>query len=127
MNIEELRAYCLSLPLATEYMPFADEYLIFRIYDKWFAVIPLQDTELKITVKCDPEQAIELRDRFHSVNPAWHFNKKYWNSILLNDDMDDTAVKQCIRDSIEEVLKKLSKKLRLEYDEARANQSNKAV
>lgn len=115
MNIEELRDYCLSLPMATEYMPFGDNYLIFRIYDKWFAVIPLNDIDLKISVKCDPEKAIELRDCFHSVSPAWHFNKKYWNSILLNTDMNDETVKQCIRDSVDEVLKKLPKKLREEY------------
>ena len=115
MNIEELRDYCLSLPMATEYMPFEDNYLIFRIYNKWFAVIPLNDVDLKISVKCDPEKAIELRDSYHSVSPARHFNKKYWNSILLNTDMNDETVKQCIRDSVDEVLKKLSKKLREEY------------
>ncbi|WP_343706295.1 MmcQ/YjbR family DNA-binding protein [Flavobacterium sp.] len=116
MNIEELREYCLSLPLATEYMPFEDKYLIFCIYDKWFAVIPLNDVDLKISVKCDPDKAIVLRDTFRSVIPAWHFNKKHWNSILLNDDMDDKTVKRCIKDSLEEVVKKLPKKLRLEYE-----------
>ncbi len=61
MNIEELREYCLSLKGATEDMPFEDEYLMFRVFGKWFAVIPLQDQELKISVKCDPAQAVDLR------------------------------------------------------------------
>lgn len=110
MNIEELREYCLSQKDATEYMPFEDEYLIYRIFDKWFAVIPLRDPELKISVKCDPPQAIDLREQYNCVEAAWHFNKKYWNSISLNGDMDDETVKYWIRHSIEEVMKKLPKK-----------------
>ncbi|UUC44831.1 MmcQ/YjbR family DNA-binding protein [Flavobacterium cerinum] len=119
MNIEELREYCLSLPLVTEYMPFKEEYLIFRVYDKWFAVIPMNDPDLKISVKCNPDLAMELRDRYQSITPAWHFNKKYWNSIVLNNDMNDSKVKECIRHSIDEVVGKLSKALRQEYDSLR--------
>lgn len=115
MNIEELREYCLSIKEATEYMPFEDEYLIFRIFDKWFAVIRLDDPVLKITVKCDPTQAIDLRENFTSVEPAWHFNKKFWNSITLNGDMNDEIVKQWIRHSVKEVLKKLPKRTQAEY------------
>ena len=117
MNIEELRNYCLSLKEATEDMPFEDEYLIFRVLNKWFAVIPLNDTELKISVKCDPAKAIKLREQYDCVDPAWHFNKKYWNSIVLNWDMDDEKVKFWIRHSVEEVVKKLPKKVQLEYFE----------
>ncbi len=115
MNIEELREYCLSLKNATEDMPFEDEYLMFRIFGKWFAVIPLNDLELKVFVKCDPAKATDLRERYTSVEAAWHFNKKYWNSIILNQDMDDETVKFWILHSVEEVVKKLPKKIQLEY------------
>ncbi len=115
MNVEELREYCLSLKLVTEDMPFEDEYLVFRVFGKWFAVIPLYDPELKVSVKCDPAQAIDLRERYACVQAAWHFNKKYWNSITLNQDMSDETVKQWIRHSIEEVVKKLPKKVQSEY------------
>ncbi len=118
MSVEELREYCLSLKGVTEYMPFEKEaYLIFRVLNKWFAVIPLLDQELNISVKCDPEKALELRERYNSVEPAWHFNKKYWNCITLNGDMDDETVKYWIRHSIDEVVKKLPKKIREEYRE----------
>ena len=116
MNIEELRAFCLSIPLATEDMPFKDDYLMFRVYGKWFAVISLNDTELKVSVKCDPDEAIELRERYISVSAAWHFNKKYWNSITINSDVNDEAVKHYIKHSVQEVVKKLPKKLRNEYE-----------
>lgn len=115
MNIEELREYCLSLDNATEDMPFEDEYLVFRVFGKWFAVIRLNDPELKISVKCDPDKAIELRERYNSVNAAWHFNKKYWNSIVLNHDMNDETVKYWIRHSVQEVVRKLPRKMQVEY------------
>jgi predicted DNA-binding protein (MmcQ/YjbR family) len=119
MNIEELRGYCLSLKEATEDMPFEDEVLVFRVFNKWFAVIDLNDLELKISVKCDAGKAVELRERYHCVKPAWHFNKKYWNSITLNHDMDDETAKYWIRHSVEEVVKKLPKKTQSEYWETK--------
>lgn len=120
MNIEELREYCLSICLATEDMPFKDEYLMFRVYNKWFAVIPLNDPELKICLKCNAEEAIVLRERYTSVSAAWHFNKKYWNSIVLNGDMDDQTIKHWILHSVNEVIGKLPKKLRLDYEERKS-------
>ena len=119
MNIEELREFCLSIKDATETLYFEDEYLIFRVFDKWFAVIPLNDPELNISVKCDPARAVELRERYKCVTAAWHFNKKYWNSIILNYDMDDETVKHWIRHSVEEVVKKLPKKTQMEYWESK--------
>ena len=115
MNIEDLRAYCLSVRKATEDMPFDDDYLVFRVFGKWFAVTPLTDAELKINVKCDPAKAIDLRERYGCVEAAWHFNKKYWNSIILNRDMDDETVKYWINHSVEEVVKKLPKKIQADY------------
>ena len=114
MNIEELREFCLSIKDATETLYFEDEYLIFRVFDKWFAVIPLNDPELNITVKCNAAKAIELRENYQCVTAAWHFNKKYWNNIIINCDMDDETLKYWIRHSVEEV-KKLPKKTQAEY------------
>ena len=118
MDIEELREYCLSFKNATEDMPFEDDYLIFKVFEKWFAVIPLNDPELKISVKCDPDKAIELREQYYCVEAAWHFNKKYWNSIIINSDMRDKDVKYWVRHSVEEVVKKLPKKIKTGYWES---------
>ena len=115
MNIEELRAYCLSVKNATEDMPFEDDLLVFRVFGKWFAVVPLDDVELKINVKCDAAKAVDLREQYNCVEAAWHFNKKYWNSIILNRDMNDETVKYWINHSVEEVVKKLSQKTQTEY------------
>ena len=115
MNIEELREYCLSIKNATEDMPFGDDLLVFRVLEKWFAVVPLDDIELKINVKCDPSKAIDLREQYNCVEAAWHFNKKYWNSIILNHDMNDETVKYWIKHSVEEVVKKLPKNIQTAY------------
>ena len=117
MDVEEVRDFCLSIKNATEDMPFKEELLIFRVYGKWFAVLPLDEPELKISVKCDPVKAIELREQYYCVEAAWHFNKKYWNTIILNRDMKDESVKEWIRHSVEEVVKKLPRKVQAEYYE----------
>lgn len=96
-------------------MPFKEPYLIFKVLGKWFALVPLQDEELNISLKCDLDQALELREEYACVEAAWHFNKKYWNCITLNRDMNDETVKLWIRHSVEQVVKKLPRKIQTEY------------
>jgi predicted DNA-binding protein (MmcQ/YjbR family) len=115
MNIEELREFCLSVKGATESMPFGDDSLVIKVLDKMFALIPLDIPQLSIALKCDPELAVELRERYISVEPAYHFNKKYWNSISFGRDMNDEEIKKWILHSRDEVLKKLPKKVQDEY------------
>ena len=58
----------------------------------------------------------ELRERYSAINGAYHFNKKYWNSVCFDQDADDRLIEHLIDHSYEEVLKKFTKKLRAEYD-----------
>ncbi|MDR1878032.1 MAG: MmcQ/YjbR family DNA-binding protein [Bacteroidales bacterium] len=115
MNVEELYEYCLSLKETKECFPFDKDTLVLKVRGKMFALIPLEKPELQISLKCDPEKAIELRERYACVQPAYHFNKKYWISIYLNCEMNDEEVKYWVRHSIDEVLKKLPKRIRDEY------------
>lgn len=115
MNIEELHTYCMSLKGAEESFPFDDVSLVLKVAGKMFALIPLDNPELQISLKCDPEKAIRLREEYSSVEGAFHFNKKYWNTIYLNRDMKDKEVKEWIKHSIDEVMKKLPKRIREEY------------
>jgi predicted DNA-binding protein (MmcQ/YjbR family) len=115
MNIETLHEYCISLKGVTESFPFDDVSLVLKVCGKMFALIPLDEEELQIALKCDPEKAIELREHYACVTSAYHFHKKYWNTLFLNREMDDTDVKFWIRHSIDEVLKKLPKRMRDEY------------
>ncbi len=112
MNIEDLRDFCLSIEGAIECTPFDDVTLVFKIYEKMFAVIPLDSERLSISLKCDPEKAIELREHYNCVEAAWHFNKKYWNTIYPNGDMKDDDIQFWIEHSVSEVVKKVPKKLK---------------
>ena len=115
MNVESVRDYCLSLPLATEDFPFDETTLVFRVLGKIFAMIDLEDTTWFV-LKCDPEYALELREHYVAIEGAYHFNKKYWNQVFLDGDVDDKLLKQLIDHSVEEVLKKFTKKMRTEYE-----------
>ena len=75
MNIEEIREYCISKPGVTEGFPFNDTALVFKVAGKMFALLDLSEDSRGISLKCDPELAIELREQHPEVTPAWHFNK----------------------------------------------------
>lgn len=117
MNIEEVREYCISFKNVTEHFPFDDVSLVFKVENKMFLLLPLDAEEPSISLKCDPDLAIELRERYNAVVPAYHFNKKHWNSIYLQRDMSDEEIKEWIRHSFREVIAKLPKKIRDQYAE----------
>lgn len=110
MNIEEVRDYCLSLPYATEDFPFDETTLVFRVENKIFAMVDLVKTEWFV-LKCDPEYAIDLREEHMEIAGAWHMNKKYWNQINLLGSLPEKLLKDLIRHSYNEVVKKLPKKV----------------
>ncbi|MDE6049079.1 MAG: MmcQ/YjbR family DNA-binding protein [Paramuribaculum sp.] len=114
MNIESFREYCLELPMTSEDMPFGDDCLIIRVCGKIFACIGLTSSDY-VVLKCDPDYAIDLRDRYSDIQPAWHWNKKYWNQHNLDGFLSDDLVKSLIRHSYSEVVKKLPKKIKTEY------------
>jgi predicted DNA-binding protein (MmcQ/YjbR family) len=116
MNIEEVREYCLSMPFVTEDFPFDEHTLVLRVGNKIFALIPLEKVG-QINLKCDPEYAIELRERHTSVRSGYHMNNKHWNTVLFKDDATDKLIYQLIDHSYEMVIKGFTKKCKLEYEQ----------
>ena len=108
MNVEKAREYCLSKKGVTECFPFDDVSLVMKVMDKMFALIDLEGTD-SISLKCDPEYALELRERYSAINGAYHFNKKYWNSVCFDQDADDRLIEHLIDHSYEEFLKFIKK------------------
>ena len=96
MDIEAAREYCLSKKATTEDTPFGEDVLVIRVMGKMFLCINL-NTPDRITMKCDPEYALELRERYNAIEGAWHFNKKYWNQVFLDGDADDRLIKHLFR------------------------------
>lgn len=109
MNIESIREYCLSKSGVTESLPFNDTALVFKIMGKMFALLDLSEDERGITLKCDPDLALELREQYPEVTPAWHFNKKHWNSIDLRGNISNNLIMDLIDHSYNIVVKSLPK------------------
>lgn len=101
MNIEDIREYCLAKPGATEELPFGPDTLVFKVGGKVFLLIGLDQIEsLCFNVKCDPDTAIELRQRYpESVIPGYHMNKRHWNTIYCNRQLSDECLQMFIDDS----------------------------
>ncbi|MEG1580939.1 MAG: MmcQ/YjbR family DNA-binding protein [Bacteroidaceae bacterium] len=114
MNIEEARDYCLAQKRAEECMPFDENTIVVKVMGRMFMLMSLERGSC-ITLKCEPSRAVELRERYKGIEPAWHFNKKYWNQIWLDRDVSDDLVKELIDHSLCEVLKRFSKKKQQEY------------
>jgi predicted DNA-binding protein (MmcQ/YjbR family) len=107
MNIEQVRECCISKAGVTEEFPFDDTTLVFKVCDKMFALLSLD--EARLNLKCDPDRAVELREQFTDVTPGFHMNKKLWNSINLGGDVPDRLIRQWIDDSYMLVAAKLTK------------------
>lgn len=105
MSIEEIREYCLALPYVKETMPFDDDTLVYKVGGRMFAVTSLSKHDC-VVVKCDPDMAIELRDRYEEITSAWHFNKRHWNAIRLNGDLSENLIYEQVFNSYMLVIKK---------------------
>ena len=112
MHIEELRTYCLLKQGATESLPFGPETLVFKVGGKIFLLVGLnQVDELSFNVKCDPEYAVALREEFeHTVMPGYHMNKKHWNTVYCNRQLNDERIRQLIDHSYDLVFRPKSVK-----------------
>lgn len=116
MNVESLREYCLSLPLATEDFPFDETTIVFRVVGKIFAMLDLERPDV-VSLKCNPDYALQLREEHPEISGAWHMNKKYWNQVNLSGHLEDELVQGLVRHSYAEVVKKLTRKERAEHEE----------
>ncbi|MCM1031312.1 MAG: MmcQ/YjbR family DNA-binding protein [Oscillibacter sp.] len=108
MNIEELREYCLSLPQVTEDMPFDDETLVFKVGGRMFCFASLTG-DLKMNLKCDQDEAIEIRETFPAVTPGFHMNKNHWNTVSVDGSISDSMLQVWILRSYKLVVAKLTK------------------
>ena len=115
MNIELIREYCLSKPLATEDSAFGEDCVLLRVYGKIFAFLGLEHPD-RVVLKCDPDRAIALRDRYEGICGAFHWNKKYWNEVHFDTDVPDEVILELVDHSLSEVLKKLPRNTREEYE-----------
>ena len=112
MNLEQFREYCLRKPGAAEGTPFGDNVLVFKVAGKMFALATLDEIPTTVNLKCDPDLALELRDRYEQVRPGYHMNKKHWNTVEFDSGIPDAELRKMIDHSYELVVQSLPKKTR---------------
>jgi predicted DNA-binding protein (MmcQ/YjbR family) len=107
MKPAELRDRCLSLPGAEESFPVGPENSVFKVAGKIFALSRLDGTPLRISLKCEPSLAEQLRETHAAVIPGYHLNKRHWNTIILDGSLAENMVGEMIEDSYDLVVSKL--------------------
>jgi predicted DNA-binding protein (MmcQ/YjbR family) len=113
LNIEQFRSYCIGKPGVTEEFPFGEETLVYKVMGKMFALADVTLFE-SINLKCDPEQAAELREQYPAVQPGYHMNKKHWNTVQMDGSLPDKLVKNWIDNSYNLVVASLPAKAKTE-------------
>ena len=117
MNLEQARLYCLSKHGTEESLPFGPETLVYKVAGKIFALMGLDNINASINLKCDPDLAINLREKYSEVTPGYHMNKNHWNTVILEGSISDTELKDMIDHSYQLVFAGLPAKVRRELTE----------
>jgi predicted DNA-binding protein (MmcQ/YjbR family) len=107
MDLASFREYCLKKRDATEGTPFGEDVLVFKVGGKIFALAALDEVPARVNLKCDPDLALELRDRYEEVRPGYHMNKKHWNTIEIDSGVPESELRKMIDHSYELVANSL--------------------
>ena len=116
MDADAVKAYFLSRPEAWLDYPFGPDVGVFKVANKMFGTLGWEDELARINLKCEPEQAMFLRDTFSAVLPGYHMNKTHWNTVLLDGSIPPGEVERMIDHSYALVVKKLPKAKRVSLE-----------
>lgn len=97
MDHKTVEDYCLSMPNAVREYPFGEGVAVYKVQDKMFALIAEGKTPVSLSLKCDPLLAATLRERYETVLPGYHLNKKHWNTLILTGQLGWNEVQDLIR------------------------------
>jgi predicted DNA-binding protein (MmcQ/YjbR family) len=109
MTLDSLKSFLLEMGGVTEEIPFGPQALVYKVMGKMFALVAWDASPMRISLKCDPERAMELRTVFEGVRGAYHFNKRHWNMVDLDGSVPIPEVLAMIEDSYELVVRDLPK------------------
>ncbi|MFE6036147.1 MmcQ/YjbR family DNA-binding protein [Streptomyces sp. NPDC056452] len=115
MTPQELRAFCLEFNASAEEFPFGPETSVFKVLGKMFALSALDARPLTVNLKCDPDDAVRLREDHAAIVPGWHMNKRHWNTVTVSG-LPGRMVRELIEDSYDLVVAGLPKAERLRLD-----------
>ena len=109
MTNDEFREYCLAKPGVTAGYPFGPGTLVMKVGTKMFTCASEDASPLKVNLKSDPQEAVELRDRFEDVTPGYHMNKRHWNTVNLEGTVPEEDIRAMIDESYDLVFAGLKK------------------
>ena len=112
MDATDLRTWCLRQPGAIEDFPFGPTPSVFKVGGKMFALSRLRRTPLEVSVKCEPDLAVALRETHPAIRPGYHLNKRHWNTIVLDGTLPDQLVRDLVEDSYDRIVSALPKRVR---------------
>jgi predicted DNA-binding protein (MmcQ/YjbR family) len=108
-----LKALCLGFPGAYEDFPFGWEHSVFKVEKKLFAISALGASPLKVSLKCEPELAQQLRASYpDAVAPGYHLNKRHWNTVTLDGTLSDAMVHDMVEDSYDLIVAAMPRAVR---------------
>lgn len=99
MDHKTVEDYLLSMPNTRLDYPFGEGVAVYKVGDKMFALVAEKSDPVRISLKCDPQLAVTLREKYESVLPGYHLNKKHWNTLLLTGQLGWPEVQDLIRHS----------------------------
>jgi predicted DNA-binding protein (MmcQ/YjbR family) len=111
MDLATFRVHCAQLPGFSEDLPFGPEVLAFRVGGKIFALMDV-DLFVSVNLKCDPERAVELRERYAGITPGYHMNKQHWNTVVTDGSVPPKLLLELAEHSYQLVRASLPKKVR---------------
>ena len=112
MDPAALRRWCLAQNGSIEDFPFGPEVSVFKVAGKMFALTALERVPLQVSVKCEPELAVDLRNTYAAIRPGYHLNKRHWNTITLDGSLPEQLERDLIEDSYDLVVSALPKRIR---------------
>lgn len=112
MDYQQARQYMLGLPEAWEDFPFGPDVAVMKVKARMFATLSVSKDSLQANLKCDPHEALMLRDIFNSVIPGYHMNKRHWNTVILDGDVPRGEIERMIDNSYALVVKSLTRRER---------------
>ncbi|MDO8210616.1 MmcQ/YjbR family DNA-binding protein [Conexibacter sp. CPCC 206217] len=107
MTPQQIEAACLALPGAGKEFPFGEETAVFKVAGKVFAICRLEHEPPRVSLRCEPELAVQLRVKHAAIAPGWHLNKRHWNTVTVDGSLSRGMIVEMIEDSYDLVVERL--------------------
>jgi predicted DNA-binding protein (MmcQ/YjbR family) len=109
MTARELWDHCLAFAGAEETFPFGPQQSVFKVAGKIFALSRLEEDPLRVSLKCEPGLAQQLRQAHQAVLPGYHLNKRHWNTVIIDGSLPDAMIADMVEDSYDLIVSRLSR------------------